>query len=101
MSFRLPKSLGGFGSDAVAAIEQAIVAEKAASLGHAGRLLERSLAALAACDAPDPRPALVKAAADHAHALLIQRELCGLRNAQAVIDDFNIPREVIVRMGAK
>jgi hypothetical protein len=100
MSFRLPKSLGGSGTDAIAAIEQAIVGEKASSLGHAGRLLERSLAALSACDDPAERDALLRTAADHAHALLIQRELCGLRNAQAVIDDFAIPRQVLARMGA-
>lgn len=84
-------------------LDAEIVAEKAASLGHHGRMVERTLAALRAFDA-DPgaheeRVALVKAAAREAWKFLIQRELCGLRDQREVIRFYGIPQEVLVRMG--
>ena len=42
-----------------------------------------------------------KDAADAVYAFFIQRELCGLRRHDAVIRDLRIPREVLVRLGAR
>ena len=38
-------------------------------------------------------------AADLVWAFMIQRELCGLRNWEAVVRDYGIPREVLNRVG--
>ena len=90
---------------AFSAIETDIVAEKASSLGHHGRLVETAMAALRAHDAvpggdPETRLKLVKAAARQVWAFLVQRELCGLRDQKQIIKDYGIPGEVIVRLGA-
>lgn len=84
----------------MSAIEGAILAEKAASLGHAGHLLEKALAKLRAAGPDDDREALLQAAADRAWAYLAQRELCGLRDAKQAMEDFAIPRAVQLRIGA-
>ncbi len=79
-----------------------ILAEKAAALGRAGRKAEDSLARLRLAAADDEqRAALLKAAADAVHAYFIQRELCGLRRHDAVIREYDIPRAVLVRLGAR
>ncbi len=85
-------------------LEAEIVAEKAASLGHHGRQVEKALAALRAFDA-DPgrggdRPALVAMAAREVWAFFVQRELCGLRDQREVIRFYGIPQEVLSRLGA-
>lgn len=90
----------GTGKDAMASIESAIVAEKAASLGHAGHLLEKALAALKAAVADNDREALIDAAAERAFAYFTQRELCGLRDHEQAMRDFAVPGEVRVRIGA-
>ena len=46
----------------------------------------------------EARAALVKAAV---YAYFIQRELCGLRRHDEIIRDYAIPREVLVRLGAR
>ncbi len=79
-----------------------ILGEKAASLGRAGEKVERSLAALRACEGPESeRARLLRQATDAVHAYFIQRELCGLRRHDAVIREYAIPRAVLVRLGAK
>jgi hypothetical protein len=86
------------------ALEADMVADKAASLGHHGRQVEKALAALRAFDpaagTPEERPALVRKAAREVWAFLVQRELCGLRDQKQIIRDYAIPGEVIVRLGA-
>jgi len=81
-----------------------IAGEKASSLGHHGRQVEKAMAALRAFDpssgTPDERLALVKKAAREVWAFLVQRELCGLRDQKQVIQDYGIPGEVLVRLGA-
>lgn len=84
------------------ALGQEILAEKAASLGRAGRKAEAGLAALREHSGdPETRAVLVKSAADAVYAWFIQRELCGLRRHHDVIRDYAIPNEVLVRLGAK
>jgi hypothetical protein len=81
-----------------------MAAEKASSLGHHGRQVEKAMAALHAFDAepgePEERVRLLKAAAREVWAFLVQRELCGLRDQKEVIRHYGIPGEVLVRLGA-
>lgn len=84
-------------------LETDLMAEKASSLGHHGRLVESALAALGAFDRsgdPEVRLKLVKKAAREVWAYFVQRELCGLRDQKLIIRDLNIPGEVLVRLGA-
>src|SRR5689334_15123207 len=75
-------------------------AEQASSLGHAGRKVEATLAALRSFDGePALRDGLVADAADAVWAFFIQRELMGLRNTAQAIRDYAIPREVLARLG--
>jgi hypothetical protein len=80
-----------------------MVAEKASSLGHHGRLVETAMAALHAFDAapgdPEERIRLVRTAAKHVWAFLVQRELCGLRDQKQIVRDYGIPGEVLARLG--
>lgn len=78
-----------------------ILAEKAAALGRAGVRVEETLARLRNDDDPGQRPCLLKAAAEAVHAYFIQRELCGLRRHDAAIREYDIPRAVLARLGAK
>jgi hypothetical protein len=79
-----------------------ILAEKAASLGRAGRRAESSLAKLRNHDGKgDERLALIRDAAEAVYAYFIQRELCGFRRHDDVIREFAIPKEVLARLGAK
>lgn len=85
-------------------IENEVVGEKAASLGHHGRQVERAMAALRAFDAapgtPEERVALLKTAAREVWKFFVQRELCGLRDQRDAIRHYDIPGEVLVRLGA-
>jgi hypothetical protein len=103
MSFRLPRNLDPqHASDkALDAFHHEVLAEKAAALGRAGRLLEKQLMLLKACADVATEDALLGNAADAAHHYFIQRELCGLFAHQSVIDDYAIPRAVLARIGAK
>lgn len=78
-----------------------ILAEKAAALGRAGRKAEASLARLRLAADEGERTALLKAAAEAVHAYFIQRELCGFRRHDAVIREYDIPKSVLVRLGAR
>ena len=118
MNFRLPENrpdrVGHAGAagktgeqTGMETLEAEILAEQAASLGRAGRAVERALDALNALPADahpagdGRRPALLKAAARAVHHFFIQRELCGLRRHDDAIAHYRIPAEVLVRLGAK
>lgn len=85
-------------------IANEVIAEKASSLGHHGRLVEKALAALREHDATEGaaelRPALVRAAAREVWAFLVQRELCGLRDQKEIVRHYAIPPEVMAKLGA-
>lgn len=82
-------------------LDSEILAEKASSLGHHGRLVEQALIALRAFEgAPEERLELVKKAAREVWAFFVQRELCGLRDQKEIVRFYNIPQEVLVRLGA-
>jgi hypothetical protein len=93
------------GQTGATVLDMQIRAEQAASLGHAGSVVESRLQTLKAAAAEDPaRPGLVIAAAEAVHAYLIQLELVGVNfpgNYDSVIDGFAIPREVMAKVGAK
>lgn len=102
MSFRLPQNLGAhLGSlTGPSPLEREIMAERAASLGRAGRLVQQRLDRLSLL-APDDaeRPTLVQSAADAVHSYFVQRELCGLVNHDRPIEDYAIPSAVLARLG--
>ena len=78
-----------------------LVAERAASLGRAGRLVEVALARLGeGADGPE-REALLKAAAAAVWTFFVQREVCGFRDQSGVIAHYGIPKSVLVRLGAR
>jgi hypothetical protein len=88
-------------NDGISALDGEILAEKASSLGHHGRLVEQALAALRAFEGdPEERVVLVKKAAREVWAFFVQRELCGLRDQKEIIRFYGIPQEVLVRLGA-
>ncbi|WP_420822447.1 DUF6665 family protein [Sphingomonas crocodyli] len=101
MSLRLPQNLEtAFPSDrALNAFHGEVLAEKAASLGRAGKLLASKLALLAKAAPGEDRKSLLQDAADAAHGYFIQRELCGLCTHQTIVKDYKIPREVLARIG--
>ncbi len=79
-----------------------ILAEKAAALGRAGERAEICLGRLKQHEhGAEGRTALVREAAEAVYAWFIQRELCGLRRHDDVIREYAIPKEVLVRLGAK
>ncbi|TPL64886.1 DUF6665 family protein [Mesorhizobium sp. B2-3-15] len=102
MSLRPPSHLAGTSAADAAfdALGHEILAEKAAALGRAGQRVEETLARLRDNGNDELRPRLLKDAAVAVHAYFIQRELCGLRKHDAVIREYNIPRAVLVRLGA-
>ncbi len=102
MSVRMPANFGRSGAQesALDLLGHEILAEKAAALGRAGQRVEETLAKLRGGGEGEHRNRLLKEAAAAVHAYFIQRELCGLRKHDAVIREYNIPRAVLVRLGA-
>ncbi len=102
-SLRMPqaflKKLGVETGDAVLRYE--LMEEQAQSLGRAGRKVEAALAALAAHPGGEGRAELLKTAADVVWSFLVQREVMGLRDRAAIVAQYAIPREVMVRLGAR
>lgn len=85
-------------------IEAEVLGEKASSLGHHGRQVEKAMAELNSFDATgssaEQRLVLVKAAARAVWKYFVQREACGLRDHKDAIRVYGIPGEVLVRLGA-
>jgi hypothetical protein len=79
---------------------QELMAERAASLGRAGRAVEEALARLKDAGASE-RDALLKTAAGAVWTYFVQREACGLRDQKEVIAHYAIPRAVLARLGAR
>lgn len=104
MSLRPPgnTSTASFAEIGFDALGHEILAEKAAALGRAGERAEVDLKRLRDHQpGAEGRAALVKRAAEAVYAWFIQRELCGFRRHDDVIRDHQIPKEVLVRLGAK
>ncbi|HTZ36407.1 MAG TPA: DUF6665 family protein, partial [Stellaceae bacterium] len=80
------------------------VQEQAAALGRMGRALETALARLREFDVSHPRTdparrALVSEAGKALWMFVVQREACGLRDSRAVMNDYNVPGEVMLHSG--
>ncbi|WP_310539297.1 DUF6665 family protein [Phenylobacterium sp.] len=101
-SFRMPQSLNArLGVETGEAVfRHELLEEQAQSLGRAGRKVEAALVALAAHEG-EQRAAAVKTAADAVWEFLVQREVMGLRDRNAVVAEYRIPREVMARIGAR
>ena len=81
-----------------AAIEHEIMAERASSLGAAEQRVVKAVAALAAVDSD--REDHLAEARKVVWEYFVQRELVGFRKHNDVIQELNIPREVLVGLGA-
>ncbi len=101
MSFRPPQSLSqpGFANTGFNVLEYEMQVERAAALARQGIKVEEALAALRANDATAPDDDLLYHAADAVWALFIQREMCGMRNNRDIIKRYDIPKEVLARVG--
>lgn len=106
MTLRMPQGVASSSRRETGAsvLDTEIAQLKAESLGSIGTQVEQALARLKAFDAqgvvdPARRDALRDEAADKVWAFMIQRELCGLRQWDAVVKAYGIPREVLNRMG--
>jgi hypothetical protein len=102
-SLRMPQSLAKrLGVDTgEAVLRYELMEEQAVSLGRSGSKVERALAALRAHQGAEGRPELVKAAADAVWSFLVQREACGMRDRARIVAEYDIPREVMARIGAR
>ena len=102
MSVRMPSNFGQSSAqeNALDLLGHEILAEKAAALGRTGQRVEETLKKLRENSDSEQRTRLLKEAAAAVHAYFIQRELCGLRRHESVIREYDIPRAVLVRLGA-
>jgi hypothetical protein len=89
-------------------VAEEISKERAESLGVTGRTLAAALEALAEYDARKPhdraapeRERLLARAVEATTHFIVQREACGLRDPNYVFDFYCVPREIIVRIGAR
>jgi len=87
-----------------ATLEYEIAEERASALGRLGLRLEAALTALAACPRTTDsdrkiRDGLVEQAAYALWLFVVQREACGLRKIDHVIQVYGVPGEVVARMG--
>ena len=102
-SLRMPQNLarrlGAETGDAV--LRHELLEEQAQSLGRAGRKVEAALKTLADHPAGEGRAVALKVAADAVWSFLVPREVMGLRDRTAVIAQYDIPREVLARLGAR
>ena len=102
MTASLIRRLGVETGEAVLRYE--LMEEQAAALGRTGRKAEAALAALRDHDEAgggEGRAEVLKAAADAVWCFLVQREVMGLRDRAAVVAEYKIPKEVMVRLGAR
>ena len=90
------------------AFDHEVAEEKAEALGRAGKRLEQAVAELRAHDRgnSDSRSAakrqrLLWNLAERVEAFAVQREAFGLRDTRYVLDYYDIPDEVVARVGAK
>lgn len=103
MVLRPPKSPSSMRENPLEGLlDYEIAGEMASALGRAGRKVETSLSSLGEFNVADPaREPALRQAATAVYAYFVQRELCGLRRHDGVIREYNIPREVLIRLGAK
>jgi hypothetical protein len=88
------------GDGAEAAFQYELAEEQAAALGRMGRKAEAALAALRDHQG-EGRAEVLKKAADAVWCFFVQREVMGLRDRAQIVADYQIPREVMVRLGIR
>lgn len=102
MADRAPKNDAGRFQDAQAksSLEHEIASEQASALGRSGRQVATRLKAYgeALASGEDHQKDLNRAV-DAVYSFLFQRELLGLRDRSAIIRDYDIPREILARLG--
>jgi hypothetical protein len=84
-----------------ATLEYEVAEERASALGRLGARLEAALAALAACPQTSDRKIRQELVEQAGYALwlfVVQREACGLRKLDHVIQVYRVPQEVVARM---
>jgi hypothetical protein len=112
MSYRLPRHFASQHREAnVEALNHELLQESAETLGRLGRRMERALQELAAFDAAGgadggaeaaaERDALVAAAGEAVWYYVVQREVMGLRDAEMLLRELGVPREVRLQMGVR
>lgn len=99
-----PKAFqGSTGSDSLDALAYEAAQETAAALGRIGGKLEAALEALRRHDATEnpnqDRDELLQDAADAAWILFIQRDHLGLRTDHHLLNTYDIPKDVMARVG--
>jgi hypothetical protein len=112
MVFRMPRSSPlESGPGSLDGIHYELLQEQAAALQRLGERLERALETLRRFDAAragDRPPSdgerrerrrLVEAAGEALCYFVVQREVAGLRDGEAVMRELKVPREVQLRMG--
>jgi hypothetical protein len=105
MSDRLPPALSGLlpPETGEEALRLELMREGAVNLGRLGRAVEAALLELRAIGTqgdPARRTAAVYACADAVWCYFVQREACGLRNHDLVVEYYAIPPEVLAKVGA-
>lgn len=103
MSLKFPRGRGE--SAAIDLLAYELHQEKAATLSRLWRKAREALDALSAFDAAatptrdaEARTTLVRAAGEALWYYVIQREVCGLRDGEAVLRELRVPREVRLEM---
>jgi len=82
------------------ALRAEIVEEQAAALGRMGRKAEAALAALRDHEG-EGRAEVLRKASDAVWCFLVQREVLGLRDRAQIVAQYQIPKEVMARLGAR
>ena len=105
---KLPRIMQGRPGSGVDVLEYELFQEKASTLARMGAKLKIALDALAAYDAAHPRQPddavraeLVAEAGEMLWYYVVQREVCGLRDTDAVLRHLGVPREVQLKMGMR
>lgn len=100
MTVRPPRQFSETLQDPLAAaLEHEVMAEKAGTLGRLTRNLEKCLDRLASADNDDDYRVIVAEAGEALWYVMIQRELCGLRQHKAFFDHMGVPIPIRLAMG--
>ena len=101
MAVRAPKNLASRVQEAEAKspLEAEIAAEQASALGRSGQRVSQALAAYRQALETGNYETERDRAVETGYGFLIQREFLGLRDRAAIIRDYDIPREIISRLG--
>ena len=106
---RLPKNLSNtlsFKSGVIksgeSVLEAELIGEKAYSLGLAAKSVEKALAKLNAFTGSEAeRAILLQLSGDAVHAFFVQREMMGFNNHAHPIEYYEIPKDVLSKVGVK